>query len=40
MNYKAFRRIYHADSALSYMTPQEFLATYEALQAPQKSLAA
>ena len=30
----------HAHSALSYMTPQEFLATYEAIQFPQKSLAA
>ena len=30
----------HAHSALNDMTPQEFLATYEAIQSPQKSLAA
>jgi putative transposase len=30
----------HAHSVLNYMTPQEFLATYEAIQSPQKSLAA
>jgi putative transposase len=30
----------HAHSALGYMTPEEFLATYESTQSPQKSLAA
>ena len=30
----------HAHRALNYMTPQEFLATYEAIQFPQESLAA
>jgi len=30
----------HAHSALNYMTPEEFLANYEAIQSPQKSLAA
>ena len=30
----------HAHSALGYMTPEEFLATYEITPTPQKSLAA
>jgi len=30
----------HAHSALGYLTPEEFLATHETTQPPQKSVAA
>ncbi len=30
----------HAHSALGYLTPEEFLATYETIPLPQKSVAA
>jgi transposase InsO family protein len=30
----------HAHSALGYLTPEEFLATYETTQLPQESVAA
>jgi putative transposase len=30
----------HAHSALGYLTPEEFLASYETMPIPQKSLAA